>query len=57
MTHKMIKSRIIRRAFARELWQARTALRLVGKDQSALLRFGMESGFWAVQKEFEMAGI
>jgi len=50
MTHKLITIKILRRAFARELWQARQA-RILGKEAWVNIRWGIESGIWAVQKE------
>jgi len=35
---------------AKELWACRKA-RGIGKDFYAGLRFGIESGFWAMQRE------
>ncbi len=52
MTHKMIKSKFLRRAMARELFAARKA-RGMGRDYFAGIRFGIESGFWAIQRELQ----
>jgi len=52
MTHKMIKSKFLRRAMARELFAARKA-RGMGHDYFAGIRFGIESGFWAIQRELQ----
>ena len=52
MTHKMIKSTFLRRAMARELFAARKA-RGMGRDYFAGIRFGIESGFWAIQRELQ----
>ena len=50
MTHKLIKSKFLRKAMARELWLSRKA-RVMGREYYAGLRFGIESGFWAIQSE------
>jgi hypothetical protein len=48
MTHKYIKSKFVRTAYAQELWQARKALRY-NPMKSAIL-FGMESAFWKIER-------
>lgn len=52
MTHKIIKSHFLRRAMARELWAARKA-RTINVEFWRGLRFGIESGFWAMQRELQ----
>ena len=50
MTHRLIKSKFLRSAMARELWASRKA-RQLGREYFAGLRLGIESGFWAIQRE------
>jgi len=52
MTHKAIKSKFLRRAMAKELWASRAA-RTMGREFYAGVRFGIESGFWALQREIQ----
>lgn len=52
MTHRMIKSKFLRKAMARELWACRNA-RGMGREFFAGIRFGIESGFWAIQRELQ----
>jgi hypothetical protein len=49
-THPMIVSATLRREFARELWQARVIRCTYTPDEWSVFVFGMQSGFWAVQK-------
>ena len=49
-THNLIKSKFLRRAMAAELWQSRQA-RGMGIEWFSGVRFGIESGVWAIQKE------
>jgi hypothetical protein len=52
MTHKLIKSKFLRRAMAKELWASRKA-RAMGAEFYGGLRFGIESAFWALQRELQ----
>lgn len=54
-THPMIKDPVLRRALARELWHYHNARKHFNQPDDALLRYGMESGVWAVQKEYILA--
>lgn len=49
-THKIITSKFLRGCFAAELWHARRGLRMMPIEERSSLRYGMESGIWAVQK-------
>ena len=50
MTHPFIKSKMLRKAYARELWEARPLLKVMPICERLSLRLGIESGIWAVQK-------
>lgn len=50
MTHKSITSKTLRTAYASELWQARAYMRHLSIAERGFFRFGLESGFWAMQK-------
>ncbi len=41
---------MLRQLYARELWEARVLRKAYGGNEWCAFRFGMESGFWAVQK-------
>lgn len=50
MTHPFIKSKMLRTAYAHELWEARPLLKVMPICERLSLRLGIESGIWAVQK-------
>lgn len=50
MTHKHITSKFLRSHYAAELWQARILRAMYSTAEWQALRFGMESGIWAIQK-------
>ena len=50
MTNKLIRSRMLRSLYAHELWQARILRKSYSGNEWKTLRFGIETGFWAVQK-------
>lgn len=56
MTHPVIRSKFLRKYYARELWQARIYRRL-GKEYFLTLRFGIETGVLAIQKGFMEAAL
>jgi hypothetical protein len=49
-THCMITSKTLRSAYALELWQARILRSGFTANEFKSIRYGMESGIWAVQK-------
>lgn len=49
-THPMITSKTLRSAYALELWQARILRSGFTVNEFKSIRYGMESGVWAVQK-------
>ncbi len=50
MTHPYITSRTLRSAYASELWAMRKLKKALPKRNFAMVRFGLESGIWAVQQ-------
>lgn len=49
-TNAMITSKILRKAYASELWQSRIYKAGLPRSEWWAFRLGMESGFWAMQK-------
>lgn len=49
-THRYITDPMLRHAFAVELWRYKATRKHATREADAMLRFGMESGIWAVQK-------
>lgn len=50
MTHPYITSRTLRSAYASELWAMRKLNKALPKSHFAMVRFGLESGIWAMQQ-------
>lgn len=50
MTNRIIRSKFIRSLYAHELNAARHIRKGMSGNEWAFLRFGIETGFWAVQK-------
>ena len=50
MTNKLIKSRLLRSLYAHELFHARILRKTYSDREWLALRFGIETGFWAMQK-------
>jgi hypothetical protein len=50
MTHKYIKSRILRKAYAEELNAARRMLFVLNPQERMMFRIGIESAFWKMQR-------
>jgi hypothetical protein len=49
-TNSLIKSKWLRSCYASELWQARIIKSVYTENEWKALRFGIETGFWAIQK-------
>ena len=50
MTNKIIRSKWLRSLYAQELNAARCLRKVYSQNEWSALRFGIETGFWAMQK-------
>jgi hypothetical protein len=56
-TNSLIKSKWLRSCYAHELFYARILRRVYSENEWKALRFGIETGFWAIQKSMIQDGM